>query len=150
MSVHVLERAQYVDRPLEEVFAFFAEARNLERLTPPWLSFRMLTPEPITMQQGERIEYRLRVHGIPVRWVSVIESWEPGKGFVDRQVLGPYKMWHHTHAFEALGPGTLVRDRVRYAIPFGPVGDLAQRVFVGRDLDRVFAFRRDAVAEIFG
>lgn len=149
MSTHVLERAQYVDRPLDELFAFFAEARNLERLTPRWLRFEVLTPAPIAMEPGARIEYRLSVHGVPLRWVSLIESWEPGRRFVDRQVQGPYKLWHHTHEFEALGSGTLVRDRVRYAVPFGPVGDLARFLFVRRDLDRVFAFRHAAVSEVF-
>jgi ligand-binding SRPBCC domain-containing protein len=149
MSTHVLERVQYVDRPLEEVFAFFAEARNLERLTPAWLSFEVLTPAPIAMQTGTRIEYRLRLHGFPMRWVSLIESWEPGNGFVDRQIRGPYKLWHHTHEFEPLGSGTLVRDRVRYAIPFGLLGDLVRLLLVGRDLERVFAFRRAAISKVF-
>ena len=148
MSEHVLEREQFVQRPLDEVFAFFSQARNLEQLTPPWLRFEVLTPAPIEMRAGTRIEYRLRLHGVPLRWVSLIESFEEGCSFVDRQVRGPYRLWHHTHEFEAAGSGTIVRDRVRYAIPLGPLGEATRRLFVTRDLDRVFAYRRFAVARI--
>ncbi len=143
--IHVIEREQLVPRELPEVFDFFAQARNLEALTPPWLSFSVLTPEPIDMRPGTLIDYRLRLHGLPLRWRTLIEEWQPGERFVDRQLSGPYRLWHHTHTFEALPGGTLVADRVRYAIPFGPLGDLAQVLFVARDLDRVFDFRRQAV-----
>lgn len=149
MSLHVIEREQIVERPLEEVFAFYSEARNLERLTPDWLSFQVLTPAPIEMRAGSRIEYRLRLHGFPVRWVSQIEVWEPGRCFVDRQVRGPYREWHHRHEFEASGSGTTVRDRVRYEMPFGALGELSRRLFVTRDLERVFDYRQAAVAEVF-
>jgi len=149
MSAHVIEREQFVGRPLDEVFSFYSEARNLERLTPPWLSFEVLTPAAIEMREGARIEYRLRLHGLPLRWVSVIDRWEPGRGFVDRQIRGPYREWHHRHEFEASGAGTIVRDRVRYEIPFGPLGELARRAFVARDLERVFDYRRAAVESVF-
>jgi ligand-binding SRPBCC domain-containing protein len=147
MTVHLLEREQFVRRPLAEVFEFFSAARNLERLTPPWLRFQILTPEPIAMRAGTRIDYRLTVHGVPVRWTSRIESWEPGVAFVDRQEHGPYRLWHHRHEFEALGEGTLVRDLVRYALPLGPLGRIGRILFVQRDLDDVFAYRRLAVSE---
>ena len=117
-------------------------ARNLERLTPPWLRFEVLTPEPIEMQVGTLIDYRLRVHGIPLRWTSRIEEWEPGRSFVDRQLRGPYGLWHHRHTFAADGEATIVRDTVDYALPFGPLGELAHALFVRRDLERIFAFRR--------
>ncbi len=149
MSSHVIEREQFVDRPLEEVFAFYSEARNLERLTPDWLSFQVLTPAPIEMKAGTRIEYRLRLHGLPLKWVSRIEAWEPRRGFVDRQIAGPYREWHHRHEFEASGTGTIVRDRVRYELPFGPFGEVARRLFVARDLKRVFDYRQLRVAEAF-
>lgn len=97
------------------------------------------------METGAVIDYRLRVHGLPIPWRSRIEVWEPGHRFVDRQIHGPYRLWHHTHEFVALGHGTLIRDRVRYEVPLGPVGDLARVLFVQRDLDDVFAFRRSAV-----
>ena len=148
--IHVIEREQTVGRELDEVFRFFSQARNLEVLTPSWLRFEVLTPEPIEMTAGTLIDYRLRLHGVPVRWRTLIEAWEPERMFVDRQLRGPYRLWHHTHEFEALSGGTLVRDRVRYEIPFGPLGEGAWWLFVRRDLEGVFAFRRQAVAALLG
>ena len=144
----VIEREQLVARELPEVFEFFSRARNLEVLTPPWLSFSVLTPEPIQMRPGTLIDYRLRLHGIPMRWRTLIETWDEHRSFVDRQLRGPYKLWHHTHTFAAVNGGTLVRDRVRYEIPLGPAGELARRLFVARDLERVFAFRHAAVVRL--
>jgi len=145
-KVHVLEREQLIERPLGEVFGFFSEARNLERITPAWLSFKVLTPGPIEMRPGALIEYRLSVHGAPIRWVTEIESWEENRSFVDRQLKGPYTLWHHTHEFMDLnGTATLVRDRVRYSLPLGFLGEVAHVLFVQRDLDNVFAYRREAV-----
>ena len=143
--IHRLESEQVVAAEPDEVFDFFSRARNLETLTPPWLRFEVLTPEPIEMAQGTRIEYRLRLHGVPLRWVSRIEEWQPGRGFVDRQVRGPYRLWHHRHEFAAHERGTLVRDTVHYSLPLGPVGALAQAAFVGRDLAAVFEYRRQQI-----
>ena len=146
MSIVVFEREQHLPGSPEEVFAFFADARNLEAITPPWLGFRVVTPEPIVMAPGTLIEYRLKLHGVPIRWRTTIAVWEPPHRFVDVQLNGPYRMWHHTHDFaEAPGGGTLMRDTVRYALPFGPLGSLANRLLVRRDLDRIFDFRRAAV-----
>jgi ligand-binding SRPBCC domain-containing protein len=150
MRVHVLEREQLVPAPLGEVFAFFAQARNLERITPPWLRFTVLTPEPIELGAGTRIAYRLRLHGVSLRWLTRIEEWESGRSFVDRQVRGPYRLWEHRHEFSALDGATVVRDRVRYALPLGPLGSLAHAAFVRRDLERIFDFRRDAVRRRLG
>jgi ligand-binding SRPBCC domain-containing protein len=150
MRAHRLEREQVIDRPLPEVFAFFAQPRNLEAITPPWLRFAVLTPEPIAMAPGALIAYRLVLHGLPVRWLTRIETWEPGRLFVDRQVRGPYRLWHHRHEFEPHPRGTLVRDRVRYALPLGPLGAAAHEAFVRRDLDRIFNYRRLAVARALG
>jgi ligand-binding SRPBCC domain-containing protein len=146
MRTHVLERAQIVRRPIDEVFAFFARAHNLERITPPWLRFEVLTPDPVAMGRGTLIEYRLRVHGVPLRWTSRIDEWAPDAAFADVQVRGPYRLWHHRHEFEPHRDGTLVRDRVAYALPVGPLGELAASLFVHRDLARIFDFRHDAVA----
>jgi ligand-binding SRPBCC domain-containing protein len=148
MSVHLLEREQLVPRPVDEVFDFFAQARNLERITPPWLGFEVLTPGPVEMGSGTLIEYRLRVHGVPVRWISRIEEWDSGRLFVDRQLRGPYRLWHHRHEFVARAEGTVVRDRVRYALPLGRLGELPHAAFVRRDLERIFDFRRAAVAQL--
>ncbi len=147
MIVHRLERRQHLRVPLDRVFAFFAEAHNLERITPPWLRFELLGEGPATMGVGTHIDYRLHLHRVPIRWTSRIEEWEPGRGFVDRQLRGPYRLWHHRHSFAAQDGGTLVRDEVDYALPLGRWGDLAHPLFVRRDLERIFAYRHRAVAE---
>jgi ligand-binding SRPBCC domain-containing protein len=148
VAEHVLEREQVVARPLSEVFAFFADARNLERLTPPWLRFQILTRGAIEMAPGARIEYRLRLHGVPVRWVTLIETWDELRSFTDLQQRGPYRRWHHTHTFSEHAQGTLVGDRVRYELPLGPLGELAHALFVRRDLERVFEYRRETIARL--
>lgn len=146
MTVRVLERSQHLPGRPEEVFGFFADAWNLEAITPPWLRFRVVTPRPLEMRAGAHIAYRLRLHGMPIRWLTRIEVWEPPLRFVDVQVRGPYRLWHHTHRFEPDDDGTLMRDRVRYALPLGPLGELAHAALVRRDLERIFAFRHEAVA----
>ncbi len=149
MAIKTLERRQRVELPIAEAFEFYGDARNLERITPPWLGFRVTTPEPIEMEAGTLIEYRLKLHGVPVRWKTRIEVWEPPRRFVDVQLSGPYALWHHTHYFEPDGEGaTIIGDRVRYAIPFGPLGMLAAALLVDRDVEQIFDYRRDAVAEL--
>jgi ligand-binding SRPBCC domain-containing protein len=151
VSEYLLEREQDLPVGIEEAFAFFAEAANLEAITPPWLHFAITTPTPIRMGEGTLIRYRLRLHGIPVRWMTEIVSWDPPHGFVDRQIRGPYRLWHHTHAFTALDDGrTRMVDRVRYAQRLGPLGGLAQRLLVARDLDRIFDYRRKRIGELIG
>jgi ligand-binding SRPBCC domain-containing protein len=150
MSVHILVREQLLAAPPDEVFPFFGDARNLEAITPPWLGFRVVTPEPIEMGPGTLIEYRLELHAVPIRWRTTIAVWEPPRRFVDVQLSGPYAMWHHTHDFEpAPGGGTLMRDTVRYALPFGPLGAIAHRLLVRRDLARIFDFRQAEVDRYF-
>ena len=146
MTVHVLEREQRIEAPPEEAFGFFSDASNLEAITPPWLGFQIVTPGPIVMSAGTLIEYRLRLHRIPVRWRTRIETWQPPLRFEDVQLQGPYGLWHHTHTFDADGATTIMRDRVTYSLPLGPLGELAHRAFVRRDLDRIFDFRCDEVA----
>ncbi|SRR5579871_283324 len=148
--MHVLERDVSLPAPRERVFAFFADARNLERLTPPSLRFRILTPGAIEMRAGAIIDYRIHLSGLPIRWRTVIEAWEPPGRFVDLQEKGPYALWRHTHSFEETSGGTLMHDRVEYALPLGPLGRLAQRLFVARRLDEIFAFRAQVVGELFG
>lgn len=145
-----LERTQFVPRPLEEVFAFFADAGNLERITPGFLRFRILTPRPIAMRPGAVIEYRLALFGVPFRWTTVIERFEPGVRFVDSQGRGPYASWVHTHEFHAVPGGTLVVDSVDYALPLGPLGLLARTLFVRRSLDRIFDHRVAAIGRLLG
>jgi uncharacterized protein len=150
MRAHVFESEQRVDRPLGEVFEFFSRAENLERITPPFLRFS-LTGDPVNeVAEGTLISYRLRVHGVPIRWVSRIEEFEPGSVFVDRQLTGPYKLWVHRHEFSPDGDATIVRDRVRYQLPLCILGALANAVLVRRDIEQIFAYRRRAIDQIFG
>jgi ligand-binding SRPBCC domain-containing protein len=150
-GVHVLERRQRLELPAERAFAFYADARNLEAITPPWLAFRLTTPGTIEMRPGTVIDYRLRLHGVPVRWRTRIEAWEPPRCFVDVQLHGLYALWEHTHTFEPDGAGAVViGDRVRYALPLGPLGRVAHAVFVRRDVERIFDHRRHAVAARLG
>jgi ligand-binding SRPBCC domain-containing protein len=146
----VLEREQIVPRPVEEVFAFFSEAQNLEELTPPFLRFQILTPLPIAMGEGTLIDYRIRLFGVPMKWRTRIDVWEPNVRFVDRQLRGPYADWRHLHAFEPVAGGTRMLDRVDYAIGLGPLGSLARALFVRRQLETIFDYRREAVERRFG
>jgi hypothetical protein len=150
MGIHTISREIRLPRPIDEIFPFFADASNLGAITPPWLEFRMLTPRPVHMAPGTRIDYRIRLHGLPVRWRTEITAWEPPHRFVDVQLRGPYRVWEHTHEFVADGNGTIVRDRVRYALPLGPVGEWARRLFVARDVERIFEYRQHALARRFG
>jgi ligand-binding SRPBCC domain-containing protein len=146
--VHVLERSQRLSVSLERAFEFYGEARNLEAITPPWLGFQVTTPGTIEMRAGALIEYRLKLHGFPVRWRTRIEAWEPPLRFVDAQLRGPYSLWEHTHTFARDGEGgVLIADRVRYALPLGPLGEIAHAAFVRRDLERIFDYRAQAVRE---
>jgi ligand-binding SRPBCC domain-containing protein len=151
MSVHVhtIRREQRLPGSPDDVFAFFGDARNLEAITPPLLRFRVLQPDPIEMGVGALIRYRLRVRGVPVGWLTAIRAWDPPHRFVDEQMRGPYALWHHTHTFEALDDGgTLMRDVVRYALPLGPLGELARRLFVRRDLEAIFDYRAARIVEL--
>lgn len=148
MALHLLEREQLVPRPRGEVFAFFADPWNLERITPPFLRFRILTPPPLEVRAGALIDYRLSLFGVPFGWRTVIEAWEPGRRFVDRQLRGPYALWRHTHLFEDAPGGTRMLDRVEYRVPLGPLGELARVALVDRQLDAIFAYRREAVARL--
>jgi ligand-binding SRPBCC domain-containing protein len=148
MTVYQLHREIKVGRPLHEVFEFFSHAENLERLTPPWMKFRILTPSPIVLKQGARISYALRVHGLPLKWLTEIEGWDPPHEFVDVQLKGPYKLWRHRHQFSEVEGGTLVQDTVQYALPFGLLGRLAHRLQVARDLDEIFEYRTRQVGQL--
>ena len=147
MRIFTLESQVLLPKPIGEVFDFFSDARNLERLTPPWLRFEVITPAPIEMGPGARIDYRLRLRGIPIRWQSEITVWEPPFRFVDEQRRGPYQQWIHEHGFAELGSQTLAADHVRYAVTGG---SLVNRLFVGPDLRRVFAYRVEQMNRIFG
>ncbi len=146
MNERHLREELLVPRPIGEVFPFFAQARNLEVLTPPWLKFEILTPEPITMCVGLMIDYKIHLRGLPVRWQTEIAAWDPPHRFIDLQRRGPYRLWHHTHTFEERGDATLCRDEVRYW-PIG--GALVDALFVSRDVKAIFDFRRRKLLEMF-
>jgi len=146
---HTLRREQWIPRTPAEVFAFFSDAGNLGELTPPWLGFRILTPGPIALAAGARIQYRLGLHGVPVRWTTEIRRWEPPVRFVDVQLSGPYQLWHHTHRFEAHNGGTRMTDLVRYRLPFGLIGRAVHALAVGRDIEQIFDYRFRRINELF-
>lgn len=145
MQEQVLRREQTLRRPVEEVFSFFSRAENLEAITPPFLRFRIEGEIPTEIGTGTLIRYRLRLHGIPIRWLTRIEEWEPPHRFVDRQIKGPYGLWHHTHLFEADGESTRMTDVVRYGQRLGPLGLIAEKLFVRRDIERIFDFRAEEI-----
>jgi ligand-binding SRPBCC domain-containing protein len=132
--------------PREKIFGFFSDAFQLEALTPPWMNFHVMTAAPIQLEAGTLIDYKLRIHGIPLRWQSKISVWEPPHRFVDEQLRGPYRRWHHEHVFEETPNGTCVRDVVHYAVPGG---SLIHSLFVKPDLMKIFAYRCSKLRELF-
>jgi len=148
MHTYLLEREQWLWRPLEEVFQFFSRPENLQAITPDWLDFKMVET-PAQLRPGALIQYRLRWHGLPIRWTTEISEWNPPHGFVDRALKGPYALWNHEHLFSERNGGTTMRDRVTYALPFGPIGRLAHRLSVRRDVESIFDFRAAAMRRLF-
>ena len=147
MADFSLNTEHWLPRQPADIFGFYADAFNLERLTPLWLRFEVVTAAPITMRAGIEIDYRLRLHGWSLKWRSRITDWDPPHRFVDEQIRGPYRTWVHEHTFTPQADGTLVRDYVQYDM-IG--GWLADRLLVRRDLKRIFAYRQERLAEIFG
>lgn len=146
---YTLKREQLVPANIERVFAFFADAGNLDAITPPWLAFRVITPLPLEMRSGALLDYRIRWKGVPIRWRTRIEEWTPMQRFIDTQIRGPYALWHHTHTFEPRSGGTLMTDIVRYGLRFGPLGTLAHRWIVRRDVEAIFDYRFQRIAALF-
>ena len=145
MRIREFKAELWLPRRQEEVFSFFSDAANLDLITPPWLHFRMVTASPVKMEPGALIDYRLRIRGVPLRWRTRITEWNPPVGFVDEQLHGPYRLWHHEHQFEPSNGGTLARDRVRYAVPF----DFVTHRFVRSDIERIFAYRQAKLRSLF-
>ena len=146
MRVREYKTELWVPRPRDEVFAFFSDAANLNAITPAWLHFRMVTKSPIDMRAGTLIDYRMRIRGIPVSWRTKITEWDPPFRFADEQLRGPYTLWRHEHDFESQDDGTLVRDKVNYAVPFDFI---AHGLLVKRDVQRIFAYREERLRELF-
>lgn len=149
MSEHILEREQIIKHPIREVFDFFADAVNLEKITPPQLNFHIITPQPIDIKKGTLIEYQLKLRGLPIKWKTEITEWNPPFAFVDTALKSPYKQWIHLHTFEEGKNGeTIMRDRVRYRLPFEPLGDFAHW-YVKKELKYIFDYRYRVVKEYF-
>ncbi len=146
MKTYWLRKSVWLAQPRAKVFEFFANPGNLDRLTPAWLNFSILTPPTSPIEQGALLDYRLRLRGIPIRWQSEIAAWEPPHRFVDRQTKGPYSLWVHEHTFDERDNGTLVADNVEYGVPGGP---LIQKFLVAPDLERIFNYRHKVLAGLF-
>ncbi len=142
--LHSLDTTLFLPHPRPQVFSFFAAAENLERISPPELQFRIVTPRPIVIRKGTLIDYKLQLFGIPFGWRTRIAEWDPPVTFVDEQLKGPYALWVHTHTFEEKDGGTLIRDHVEYRLPLSPLGDIAYPL-VRLQLRRIFAYREEAV-----
>lgn len=147
MTTHIFETELWLPVAREKVFPFFADAHNLEVITPPWLNFRILTPGEISMCVGTLLDYQIRIHGFPVCWRTEITGWDPPFSFQDEQRNGPYRLWRHTHTFEEKDGGTLCKDHVAYAVPGG---SLVNRLFVRKDVEKIFAYRAEALKKRFG
>jgi ligand-binding SRPBCC domain-containing protein len=147
LMIYRLERSTVIARPRYEVFRFFADARNLERITPSFLRFHILTPAPIVMGAGTLIDYELHLYGMPVRWRTLIEEFAPERSFTDVQVRGPYRTWRHRHEFEESSSGTEMRDLVEYEMPLGAFGRIARSLFVRSSLDRIFDHRNASIKQ---
>jgi len=145
----VLERWQVVPVEIDEAFAFFADARNLEAITPPWLRFRILTAPP-SLQRGSLLTYRLQLFGFPIRWRTEISEWRPPFGFTDVQLAGPYRRWEHTHRLRRLDGGTEIYDHVLYRLPFEPFAGVFAPVTVQRWLPEIFDYRARQIAALLG
>ncbi len=148
-KTYILKREQWVPRTIDVAFEFFSRAGNLQNITPPWLDFR-ITQLQTALHAGTVIRYELRIHRLPVKWKTEIAEWEPPRRFVDVQISGPYQLWHHTHTFVEERGGTSIRDLVRYALPFGPIGQIAHWLLVQRDLEQIFDYRGQRMSELLG
>jgi uncharacterized protein len=150
MAPFTFRADQFVPRPLPEVFEFFSQAENLGQLTPPWLNFHILSVDPTPVRKGTLIKYSLRWRIFPIRWTTEIVEWDPPHRFVDVQLKGPYKLWHHEHRFVAEGNGTRILDEVQYLLPFGFLGSIAHALKVKKDVSAIFDYRTQAVRRLFG
>ena len=142
---HKFTATTELELPREEVFAFFSDAANLEQITPPELSFKILTQSPVLIKTGTIIDYQIRLFGIPVHWRTLISKFDPPRVFVDEQLKGPYSQWVHTHSFEEVDGKTIIYDEVKYRLPFSPLGDIAFPL-VRMQINRIFAYREKAIS----
>jgi len=149
MKTFEINMKQYINKPLEVVFEFFSKPENLEMITPKSLSFNILTPTPIKMEKGSLIDYTIRLFGIPIHWRTLISDYEPPFRFVDQQIKGPYTFWHHTHTFRLVEGGVEIIDQVKYSLPLGWLGTLAHAIWVRKDLEKIFEYRKTVIQNYF-
>lgn len=149
MSIYSFQSEQFLAQPLERVFDFFKKPENLDSVTPKNLGFKILTPSPILMKKGAEIDYTIQLYGFPMRWKTVITDYDPPHSFTDSQVKGPYKSWVHTHRFASQGAGTRMSDDLKYEIPLGPLGCLAHFLFVKREVEKIFEYRKQVIDQLF-
>ena len=145
MKYYELKVKQFIKLPIEEVFNYFSNPANLQKITPTYLNFRIKNQLPLRMNKGQLFEYQLRVRGIPINWKSLISSYNPPYSFVDEQIKGPYSSWHHTHTFKEENGGTSIFDEVKYSLPLGFIGGIINSIWVKRDLDSIFKYRRKMI-----
>ena len=149
MHYYKLNLSQFIHQSIEQVFAFFSRPANLDQITPQYLNFKIETFLPIKMKRGQKIDYTITLKGIPIRWSSLISLYDPPNSFVDEQIRGPFSLWHHTHNFREKNDGTVIGDHVRYAIPMGIIGRMANNVFVEKDLRHIFGYRQKMISKLF-
>lgn len=149
MKYRLFKDETLIDATLEDAFDFFCKAENLERLTPDFLQFKIVTPLPVEMREGQIIDYKLKIHGISVKWQSVISEWNPPNGFVDKQIKGPYRLWIHRHTFESLGSRTRMVDEVKYLSPGFILEPIINKLFVEKDIRKIFDYRKREMSKIF-
>lgn len=149
MKKYILKKEQFISKPLKEVFSFFEKPENLSEITPKTLSFKILNSTPIKMEKNAFINYRIKILAIPLYWTTKITDYNPPFSFTDEQLKGPYSLWRHTHIFVECNGGTLMTDEVLYSIPYGILGEIAQKIYVKRELDNIFSFREKTIKKIF-
>ena len=149
MKIYTLKKEQKISKNILDVFDFFSRPENLSRITPPKMGFNILTPSPIEMKEGALIDYTVKILGIPIRWRTLITKYDPPNIFIDQQLKGPYSLWHHTHVFKKISDNeTLIEDIVLYTIPFGFIGRIVHYLYIKRDLEKIFSYRKKKIADI--
>ena len=149
MRYYKLQFNQFINLNIDKVFDFFSNPENLEKITPSYLKFKIITKKPYDMREGIVFDYQLYLRGIPIKWKSLISHYNPPVGFIDEQIKGPYSYWHHTHTFTQKDEGTLITDTVKYSLPFGFIGRIAHYLWVKKDLEKIFNYRQQVIKEIF-
>ena len=149
MKLYTLDSIQFINKPIEDVFEFFSNPDNLSVITPPKLGFKILTPTPIKMSIGRLIDYKIYLMGIPIHWRTLITNFDPPHTFIDQQIKGPYTIWHHTHTFQKVDGGVEIKDRVVYSIPFSILGRILNFLWIRKDLENIFNYRKKVIDELF-